>query len=124
MPRKQISLFEELKRNFERAGLNPYQGGSENPIPKWAIFDQIGQLAIKGDVDALKFLASNISNSDHFIRFAAIGFLGSAPAKHLKKAGINAKQLLIEMSLCEKNKKVLNFAQKYLRVIKRIDDMK
>ena len=118
MPRKQISLFEELKRNFERAGLNPYQGGSENPRPKCAIFDQIGQLAIEGDVDALKFLASNISNSDHFIRYAVVGFLGDMPIKHLKKAGLDAIQLLSKLSRSERDVKIFDFAQEALRKIK------
>ena len=118
MFKEKISRFQELKATFKEAGLNPFQGGSENPRPKCAIFNEIGQLALQGDLNALRFLIKNIFNDDHFIRYAVVGFLGDMPTKHFKKAGVDAEQLLSLIISSEKNNRILNFAQKSLHKIR------
>lgn len=118
MSKEKISHFQELKRSFNKAGLNPYQGGSQNPRPKCAVFDEIGQLALQGDQDALEFLINNMSNDDCFIRYAVMGFLGDMPTKNFKKADINAEQLLSLTVDSEKDKKILDLAQRSLNKIK------
>ena len=118
--------LEKLKRQFAEAGkynhskLSP--SGIPTPRPQCAYFDDIGQLAMQGDIDALRFLAENLNHEDVFVRYAAVGYLGDMPDEYLDKAGINALEQIAKLMKTEKDAHIMEYAHHAVKRLKKDND--
>jgi len=113
----------KLKEQFASAGLfndsTILPSGIPAPKPRCSYFDEIGQLAIRGDLDALFFVVINLHHDDPSVRYAAVGFLEDMPDKYLIQAKINAVEILQALLNAEKDVLVAEHTHKAIKKIKK-----
>jgi len=107
--------FDELRIRFNAVpSLSTHAGGMLETVCKCIIFGKIGELATKGDEQAIHFLVEHLSHENPFLRYSAVGYIRDIPDIHLKQARINTIQRLKELTATEKDEVILSFMKRVI----------
>lgn len=122
--------FMKLKREFEKAGQNVYQKGCKGcectPDAmnlRCYFFNQIGQLAVDGERDAMKFLIENLQNKDEYVRYAAVGYCHDVILKMFLAVNTDIEEKVQDLVCTEKDDLILKKAMHLLKDSKQMKDL-
>lgn len=122
--------FMKLKREFDRAGHNVYQKGCKGcectpdaMNPRCYFFNQIGELAVDGERDAMKFLIENLQDKDEYVRYAAVGYCHDIITKMFLFINKDIEEKVQDLVCTEKDDLILKKAIHLLRDSKQVKDL-